>query len=91
MINWDGTTLATTMIWTAGELKYDGENERERGVGRGGELKQLKLFQNHSLQDFRYWVLIAICVKLHATAPKIQVDMIRVSKFKMRKNWARKA
>ena len=52
-----------TMIWTAGELKYDGENER----GRGGELKQLKLFQNHSLQDFRYWILIAICVKLHTT------------------------
>ena len=86
MINWDDTTLAMTMIWTAGELKYDGENERERGVGRGGELKQLKLFKITAYETFRYWMLIAICVKLRTTAPKIQVDMIRVSKFKMRKN-----
>ena len=51
MINWDDTTLAMTMIWTAGELKYDGENEREGSRTRRG-VETVETFQNHNLSDF---------------------------------------
>ena len=37
-----------TMIWTAGELKYDGENEREGSRTRRG-VETVETFQNQTL------------------------------------------
>ena len=49
----DDTTLAMTMIWTAGELKYDGENEREGGFGGGFETFSKSNYLDSTLLWFR--------------------------------------
>ena len=54
------------------------ERMRERGRTRRG-VETVETFSKS--QPTR--MLFAICVKLHTTAPKIQVHMIRVSRFKI--------